>query len=304
MLVNNFPLVSGDSPGNVLFPDKTKIPFGRNNIIINARTESIMYMPHSAPLSIKFTLKGKEIYEFEGAKLSVNNSNFLILNNGQTYSSYINSNSEVESFCFFFRDGLINDIVSSSKKVFVEDGNESQDVNFYEKLYKIRYPFASEFYLIIKSLKFGKISENRMEEIFYRLGEIILELNNVEIKNSFSLKYERTSTRREVYRRLLRCRDFITSNYCENITLDDISKACCISKYYLIKVFKQYYLETPYQFLTSCRLEKAKYLIENSDIKIGQIVLLLGFENMSSFSRLFKSKYGKNPTTFRRKLTL
>ncbi len=300
MLVNNFPFVSNNSPKNVLFQDKTEIPFGRKNIIINASTDSIKYMPHSAPLSIKLTLKGSEIYEFEGAKLSVNNSNFLILNNGQTYSSYINSNSEVESFCFFFRDGLINDIIASSKEKFAGSGDMPHDINFYEKLYKLKYPFAAEIYLIVKNIKSGMITEHRIEELFYRLGEIILGLNNIEIINSCSLEYEKHATRREVYRRLLRCRDYIQSNYTEQITLDDISKACCISKYYLIKTYKQYFGVTPYQYLTSCRLEKAKYLIENSDIKISQVVLQLGFENQSSFARLFRKRFGSIPTSFRK----
>ncbi|MGH9900769.1 MAG: hypothetical protein ACRD68_02915 [Pyrinomonadaceae bacterium] len=84
--------------------------FGRRNVVVYARAREVAYEEHTAPLSIKSTLKGREVYEVEGVPLAVDEGSHLVLNDDQPYASRIRSDEEVESFCVFFRDGLLREV--------------------------------------------------------------------------------------------------------------------------------------------------------------------------------------------------
>src|SRR5215207_2014796 len=87
--------------------------FGQQNVIVYATSRDITYAEHTAPLSIKTTLKGREIYEVSGVPIAVDETSYLVLNNDQPYASYIYSDEEVESFCVFFHDGLEREVAAS-----------------------------------------------------------------------------------------------------------------------------------------------------------------------------------------------
>jgi AraC family transcriptional regulator len=79
-------------------------------MVVYATSRDIAYSEHTAPLSIKTTLKGREVYEVNRTPIAVDENSYLVLNNDQPYASYIYSDEDVESFCVFFRDGLEREV--------------------------------------------------------------------------------------------------------------------------------------------------------------------------------------------------
>src|SRR5690554_5589515 len=81
------------------------------------------YFPeHNGALSIKCAWSGRETYEIGGMRYTVDTRNYLILNQGQYYSSHVDS--EVDSFCIFFSPGLAEDVLrglSVPEDVLVDD---------------------------------------------------------------------------------------------------------------------------------------------------------------------------------------
>ena len=65
------------------------------------------------------------------------------------------------------------------------------------------------------------------------------------------------------------------------------------------KEFKRITGEPPNQFLLTLRLNKARYLLENSTLTISEIAENTGFESVYYFSKLFKNKMGKSPKFYR-----
>lgn len=114
----------------------------------------------------------------------------------------------------------------------------------------------------------------------------------------------RFSTRLEIYRRLHRAKDFIDSCYQQQIQLPQIARIAPLSCYHFLRLFKTAFNETPYQYLTRRRLETAQTLLTTTDLPITQVCYEVGFEDLSSFGRLFRQFFGLSPKAFRRDTAL
>jgi transcriptional regulator GlxA family with amidase domain len=110
----------------------------------------------------------------------------------------------------------------------------------------------------------------------------------------------RAATRQELYQRIYRARDFMAATVHQPLTLDEIAKIACLSTNHFLRSFKQIFGQTPHQYLTALRLEKAQKLLKKTDLPIIQICQTVGFESHSSFSLLFRRHFGISPEKFRR----
>lgn len=84
-----------------------------------------------------------------------------------------------------------------------------------------------------------------------------------------------------------------------NITLDEIASSMNMSKYYLCHIFKKTTNMTLTDRKNYLRIEQAKELLENSDLKIIDIALLCGLNNASYFSEIFLRSEKITPDTYR-----
>ncbi len=109
------------------------------------------------------------------------------------------------------------------------------------------------------------------------------------------------STRPDIARRLHRARRYVENNYDRHIGLDDIAQQAFMSSAHFLRQFKREFGQTPYQYLTRCRLNAAKELLATTDLAITEIVFASGFGNRSAFSRLFKERCGVSPLEYRRR---
>lgn len=92
---------------------------------------------------------------------------------------------------------------------------------------------------------------------------------------------------------------YIKKNYEENLTLKDIAKSANLSPNYFVRKFKDYTGYAPLQYATVMKMERAKYLIEQSNEPISVIMEKLGYLDSSHFSKLFKKYCGYSPKKYR-----
>lgn len=68
-----------------------------------------------------------------------------------------------------------------------------------------------------------------------------------------------------------------------------------MDKSYLIRLFKKDFGYTPIEYLIKLRLEHAQYLILNTNLNIGEISRLCGYNTPSFFIEQYKKAYGRTP---------
>ena len=95
-------------------------------------------------------------------------------------------------------------------------------------------------------------------------------------------------------------RHYINNNFDNELNLDLLSHIRFTSKFHLLRLFKRYYGQTPMQYLIDRRLEKSKELLLKGQ-SVTETCFDIGFESPSSFSTLFKSKFGLTPTEFQKR---
>lgn len=99
--------------------------------------------------------------------------------------------------------------------------------------------------------------------------------------------------------RLTRARRFIADHHHEALDLDAIARRACLSRFHFQREFKRTFDETPHQYLTRVRIDRARELLETSDQSVTNICLEVGFQSLGSFSSLFRKRVGHAPARYR-----
>jgi AraC-like DNA-binding protein len=104
----------------------------------------------------------------------------------------------------------------------------------------------------------------------------------------------------QTYKDLARARDFMRHAYQRPINLPDISAQANLSPYHFLRVYKQTFQETPHEFLTRLRIERAKTLLARGSHNVTEACFEVGFSSLGSFSTLFAHRVGLPPSEYRR----
>lgn len=96
--------------------------------------------------------------------------------------------------------------------------------------------------------------------------------------------------------------NFIAEFYDQAIHLSDIAKSANISNSECLRCFSKQFQISPYQYLMNYRLEKARILLETSNLTISEIALETGFSQSSHFGKYFKNKFKTTPREYRKHL--
>ncbi len=92
---------------------------------------------------------------------------------------------------------------------------------------------------------------------------------------------------------------FMYENYTQKISLLDVAEECFVSNWHLSKLLNRYTGKGFFEILNRIRLDKAKELLDTTTMKIQDISEMVGFQDVTHFSRIFKSYEGVSPTEYR-----
>ncbi|GEP67256.1 AraC family transcriptional regulator [Clostridium beijerinckii] len=91
--------------------------------------------------------------------------------------------------------------------------------------------------------------------------------------------------------------DYLENNYMENITLNQLSNLTGLSKYYLLHSFTKQKGISPYNYLQTIRIGKAKKMLEQGVAPID-VAFKTGFTDQSHFTNFFKKLIGLTPKQY------
>ncbi len=99
-----------------------------------------------------------------------------------------------------------------------------------------------------------------------------------------------------------RAKDFILQHQSEDLTLTKVSKAVNISEFYFCKMFKKFTGLNFTEYLCRIRIERAKQLLLNPNLRISEIAFEVGFQSLTHFNRVFKRIAGLSPSEYRNRM--
>ncbi|MCK0162828.1 helix-turn-helix domain-containing protein [Marinobacter sp. S6332] len=98
---------------------------------------------------------------------------------------------------------------------------------------------------------------------------------------------------------ILKLQNWLDSHYGEAVSLQSLAAFSGLTTRSLIRRFKLATGETPTGYLQSIRIEAARRHLENSRLPVEEVTRLVGYEDVSSFSRLFRKQTGLAPGAYR-----
>jgi AraC family transcriptional regulator len=276
---------------------------GKRNCILNGRGRSYLVENYPGPLSIKSVISGSAIYETDQGRFRLHPDCFLVLNQGRSYSMHIDS--PTETFCLFFRDGFAAEAARTQQTPTLRllDNPVAPRIAGPEFVESLRGGPSSKMLAALRtlhrSIRTGNSTEHSLADSFFYLADLVISLHTQAIAEIESIPALGASTRQELYRRLYRAKTFIDDSFAGAPSLEEVARVACLSVHHFHRTFTALFKQTPHQYLTAKRIEKARQLLLADDAPVALVCGEIGFESVSSFIGLFKRYVGCSPAAFR-----
>jgi len=100
-------------------------------------------------------------------------------------------------------------------------------------------------------------------------------------------------------RRLRRARDRMDREYAEPLDVPALARTALMSPAHFSRRFREAYSETPYSYLMTRRIERAKALLRRGDLTVTEVCFAVGSASLGSFSARFTEIVGETPSEYR-----
>ena len=127
----------------------------------------------------------------------------------------------------------------------------------------------------------------------FAAGELLIHLNRLYFQKHSALEMLGSLNYRQAYR----VAEYINAHLSENLSLSSLSNYIFVSPNYLCRLFKSTIGTSPMQYVTCCRILKAKEYLSQG-YTVDETCSLVGFNNLSHFSNVFKRIAGISPKKY------
>ncbi|HEU4702268.1 MAG TPA: helix-turn-helix transcriptional regulator [Conexibacter sp.] len=100
-------------------------------------------------------------------------------------------------------------------------------------------------------------------------------------------------------RRLRRARDRMDREYAQPLDVPALARTALMSPAHFSRRFRDAYGETPYAYLMTRRIERAKALLRRGDLSVTEVCFEVGCTSLGSFSARFTELVGQTPSAYR-----
>ena len=244
-----------------------------------------------------YVKKGSVVFEIASQEVNIGPNDIIIIKPNQPHRFSVRSSAGCEFIVLNFK--------------FVDHmNNEFSEISLGEFLNFIKGKETGPFFTL-------KVSQKN--EVITLLNRILKERENSEIGSEFlnyllvmelfvmisrALKMEwensikgKTLKLKELIQVSI---NYIKNNFERDISIRDIAKFAFLSPSYFTRVFKEEVGLTPINYLMNVRIERAKELLQGTELKISDIALNVGFSNQQRFNEIFKKHTKMTPTQYRR----
>ena len=98
---------------------------------------------------------------------------------------------------------------------------------------------------------------------------------------------------------MLRARDAMDRGYAEPLDIPALARIALVSEAHFIRTFRATFGETPHRYLQRRRVERAMYMLRQTERNVTEICFDVGFSSLGTFSRTFRAIVGQSPRAYR-----
>jgi AraC family transcriptional regulator len=255
---------------------KTQINLPKNSSLVNYSVLKQFFCDQPfRSFSIKHVISGKEYYKVNSKNYCVQQNEFLIVNKHSEGSVVVDSKVDVKGLCIDVSPELISLAVSSV-------------INPQDKVHQ------SELNTYLNSPDF---LECKYDAYSNSTGRFLNDAANLQNFKKFQrIKAVKSTTKKELLRKLLLAQNLINSNFLNINDINEVALYCGISEYHFYRLFKHVFQISPYQLLLKNKLNYGRQLLGLKTHSISQVADMAGFANVASFSKAFKKEFRLNPS--------
>ena len=224
----------------------------------------------------------------------------FIFNESQNYSKYFSAEQTNDQLLEHIQTDLkVKEFVRLKMHLELLYQKYLKKTNFSQSY--VKFIFSNIYKDIVT--QFHAISELELNNAIDRIYKSIdlHEINNLLQETVEQLKHDYISYESPVNREAQLVKQHIETHYGDDLDLVTLSSEVYISPRYLSTIFKKSIGCGLNKYIKTVRMEKAKELLENTNIKIVDICKMVGFRNLSYFCQNFREFYGETPEKYRRK---
>lgn len=160
--------------------------------------------------------------------------------------------------------------------------------------------------VIYDDLEDGRIPEV-MRKIAYECkkpnkNNLKLHRNIFELLSLLAEKEERKSIRHKGFKTIEKGIEYLQNDANQELSIEEIAKMCFVTPAYFRRLFRDYSGMSPAEYRVHRRIERAKELMERTDISVRAVSDELAFSDPSYFCRVFKKEMGMSPSEYKKRI--
>lgn len=262
--------------------------------------------PHAHDfIELVFFAAGRSVHEYAGQRYRLEPGDLFIIHPGEPHA-YVHGKGVKVFNCLFLPEAILPDLEYLSRM------EGFFDLVMVEPFFRAEAGLRDALHLDAaqrvraEELLRGMERELQAQSPGYEAAARAMLIQLLVLAARFRHEVDRSGAASETdplaeKRTLIRdCIRFVEEHYAEQIRLENLAERAYLSPEYFSKVFKRLTSQTPIEFITSLRLDKAKQLLSTSSLPVTEIAQRTGFHDANYFSRQFRKAEGMSPATWRR----
>jgi AraC family transcriptional regulator len=272
--------------------------FGGRNLVLTGASTSYHVPSFAGPISIKAVCFGEVEWRLEKRSYLLRPDTLLLLPDGDEYAMTIDSAQTSRTFCPVFRRGLVEEcwhVLTSKHETLLEASSTYRSPSFQRRLESTSGPLGQALAALAAAIG-QSASPAILGWLFEALGAQAAQAICAQRGERSRLSSIRPATRIEIMRRLDRARERVEENLADPWSLVAMAGAAPMAPHHFHRCFRAAYRETPRQWLSRRRAERAMALLETTGRPVAEICLSVGYASVSSFSTSFAARFGRLPS--------
>lgn len=256
-------------------------------------------------IELVFVVKGKANHIFEGQSYTINTDDVFIINPGEVHTFNVTPGKSFEIInCLFLpnliQDSLLKELgVSQSMDYFYIHPFLDRSERFHH-LINLDVNYSTRFLSLLEGMMSEYYRENSCYSTLIRLQlvELLIILSRIYNEKKANIHNEATKEP-ESFLLIQRICGYLSRNYEQKITIQSLCNLFNISPRHLNRLFKQETGKTVVEMVHDIRIKKAKQYLLETDDKVINVAMRVGYDDSAFFSKLFRRVVGCSPGKYK-----